>query len=560
MKKIVERINELIKKERGTIRKDHGGKVRICLIYPNIYSVGIANLGFQSVYRLFNLRKDVVCERAFLPEQELLPEYEKGYPLISFESKLPLYQFDILAFSLCFENDLANVIKILRLSRLNPKVRDREPEDPLIVAGGILCFTNPEPFAEIFDCLFVGEAEELISPFIEKYKEVQKEVSPFEFKEVLKKELTKLRGFYIPEAYSEIYDQRGKLIGRTKEWKEAPDKVEKVSAQDLSNQFNYSQIVTSESAFPNMFLVETMRGCPFNCRFCLVGKVYRPLRKVPIESIRDAIKEAKKHEFSMAGLIAPSISANKELKELLQSPDIELSFTSLRADKFTIDMVDLLVKRRTLTLAPEAGTERLRRVIGKGVSEEDILKISKILSDKGLENLKLYFMIGLPFEHDDDIDGIIELLRKIRAQFARKLTASISIFVPKPFTPFQWHRMEDYETVKEKLKKLKKDTLKIKGFKLLHEVPKYSYLQGYLSRADRRGLSIIERISSGENVQNAIAEVIDEIYFVKDFNDYLPWDFIVHEGIDKESLWREYEKAKLLSNQEQSSLKEHFPV
>lgn len=550
MKKIVERINEIIKKERGTIRKDHGGKVKICLVYPNSYQVGIANLGFQSVYRLFNQRKDVVCERTFLPEQELLLEHERGYPLISYESKTPLNQFEIIAFSLSFENDLANVIKILKLSKINPLARERELEDPLIIAGGVLCFANPEPFANIFDFLFIGEAEELIDPFIDRYKEIKEEVNLLEFKDVLKRELIKLKGIYIPEAYTEVYDSKGKLIGRQKNWEEAPEKVEKVSAKNFNVQFNYSQIVTSESAFPDMFLIETMRGCPFNCRFCLVGKVYRPVRKVPLEKIKNAIEDGKKYDFSTAGLIAPSLSANQELKELLQSPDVELSFTSLRADRFTIDMVDLLAQRKTITVAPEAGTERLRKVIGKGISEEDLVKISKLFSERGLETLKLYFMIGLPFEREEDIDSIVQLIKKIREIFTRKLTASISIFVPKPFTPFQWHRMEELDTVKERIKKLKKDTLKIKGFKLVHEVPKYSYLQGYLSRADRRGLNVIQKIANGENIKNVIEEVLEQIYLIRELNDYLPWDFIVHEGIDKKSLWMEYEKAKALSNLE----------
>ncbi|GAB6182506.1 radical SAM protein [Thermodesulfovibrio hydrogeniphilus] len=544
MKKIYAKIDEILNSEKGVIRKDHGGKIKICLIYPDIYQVGISNLGFQTVYRLFNERKDVVCERCFLPQKEEIFEYEKGISLISYESKKPLYEFDIIAFSLCFENDYPNVIKILELAKIPYLTSERTYEYPLIIAGGVLCFSNPEPLSEVFDIVFLGEAEELIAVFVEKYKQVREGSYLEEFKQNLKKELLSSDGFYIPEAYKEVFDATGKINGRQILWHGAPSIIKRVYCRDLSNKFSYSQIVTPMAVFSEKFLIETMRGCPFSCRFCLVGQIYNPPRKVKTEILKAKIDEAISYGFSL-GLIAPSLTAYRELQTLLDTPNIEISFTSLRADKHTLQALDVLSKRKTVTLAPEAGSERLRRVIKKGIEEENILNIAEKLSNTEVETLKLYFMIGLPFEKEEDIDEIVKLIQKIRAVFTRRITASISIFVPKPFTPFQWHGMEKIEIVKERLKKLSKDTLKIKGFKLLHEVPKYSYMQGYFARADRQALTIAARVSRGENFGKIFDEIKQEIYETKSFEDFLPWDFILHEGITKEGLWIEYKKARI---------------
>lgn len=547
MRKIVEKINLLLNKEKGTIRKEHGGRIKICLLYPNLYKIGISNLGFQTVYRLFNDIKDVVCERCFLPSEEELTHY-KEFSLISFESKTPLYEFDILAFSLCFENDYPNVLKILDLAKIPILSRERKSNHPLLIAGGVICFSNPEPISDIFDVIFIGEAEELIDNFLKVYREIKENSYEQDFKYNLKLKLIKLEGFYVPEAYEDIYETSSKINGRRKLLKEAPDKIKRVYCKDFGDNFSFSQLITKESIFPNMFLVETMRGCPFRCRFCLVGHVFNPVRKASIENLNIKLKAICNSDSYTIGLIAPSLSAYGEIKDLLKNENIELSFTSLRVDKPTLEIIKYISKRKTLTLAPEAGSEKLRRVIKKGISEEDLLLVSEKLSETGLENLKLYFMIGLPFERDEDIDQIVKLISKIRGKFHRKITVSISIFVPKSFTPFQWHRMEDYEIVKERLRKLKKDTFKIKGFKLLHEVPKYSYMQGFLSRADRKALSFIKRLSRGENFGRIFDEVKGQIYSIKNFSDYLPWDFIEHEGLTKQHLWHEYKKAQSEAN------------
>lgn len=543
MRKIFEKIDALLEKEKGTIFKDHGGRIKICLIYPNLYPIGISNLGFQTVYRLFNQRKNIVCERAFFPKD--VEDYKK-YPIVSFESKTPIYAFDILAFSLCFENDYPNILRILELGKIPYYSFQRDFNHPLIIAGGVLCFTNPEPVAQIFDIIFIGEAEELIDKFIEVYESVKKNSYEDDFKENLKKEVLKMEGFYVPEAYEEIYDTQGKLIGRQSTWDNAPKKIKRVYCKEVSKKISFSQIITQEAVFSDMFLVETMRGCPFSCRFCLVGHVYKPVRKAVVEELKAKIEEFKPFRI---GLVAPSITAYSELKELLKISNVELSLTSLRADKSIIEVLKTFRLPKTITIAPETGSERLRRIIKKEISEDDLLLVVQELNKTEIEILKIYFMIGLPFEKDEEIDEIIKFIKKIRDVFQRRITASVSVFVSKPFTPFQWHKMDEYETAKEKLKKLKKDTLQIKGFKLVHEVLKYSYMEGYFAKASRKAISVIETISKGENFWKIFDEIKDSLYEIKSFNDYLPWDFIEHEGLSKEALWKEYEKAMAIADQ-----------
>ncbi|MCS7203527.1 MAG: radical SAM protein [Thermodesulfovibrio sp.] len=537
MKKIFKKADYFLSKETGTFFKKPGGKIRVCLVYPNVYSVGITNLGFQTVYRLLNQRKDTICERAFLPD-----EISENTTIFSVESKTPLQEFDILAFSLCFENDYPNILKILKYSKIPYLTSQRQPHHPLLVAGGILCFSNPEPVSKIFDIVVVGEAEEIVDNFIEKFLTVRTNSDKKDFKRELKKELVKIDGFYIPEAYEEIYEN-GVLIGRKTLLDEAPERIKKVYSKNFYENFSYSSIISPLAAFPNMYLIETMRGCPFRCRFCLVGHVYTPVRKAKFEGIKDKIKTAKALKASV-GLVAPTITAYQDLLKLIAEEEIEISFTSLRADKKTLDILKNLKNQKTVTLAPETGSERLRRAIKKGITEEEILTIVKELSETAVQTLKLYFMIGLPFEKDEDIDEIVRLIKKIRELFPRAISVSISVFVPKPFTPMQWHRMEDIEVVKDRLKKIKRDTTTIKGLRINHEVIKYSYLQGYFAQADRRALSVIERVSEGESFLKIFEEIKGFVYKVKDYKDFLPWDFIEHSGLTKEYLWSEYEKAK----------------
>lgn len=535
MKKIPENVEYFLSREKGTIFKKPGGKLRVCLIYPNVYSLGVSNLGFQTVYRLLNQRKDTLCERAFLPDNI----YEDA-TVVSFESKTPLYEFDILAFSLCFENDYPNILKILKHSKIPYLASERKAHHPLLIAGGIICFSNPEPISKIFDIIVVGEAEDILDQFIDTVNAVKVGSYEKDFKQQLKKELIKLEGFYIPEAYEEIYSD-GVVVGRKTLWKEAPERIRKVYSKDFAKSFSHSVIVSSLAAFPNMYLIETMRGCPFRCRFCLVGHVYAPVRKADFERIKDIIKEVKASELSV-GLIAPTITAYQNLITLVDEKT-EISFTSLRADRSTVDFLKTLKTQKTVTLAPETGSERLRKVIKKGITEEEILTIVRKLSDTPVQTLKLYFMIGLPFERDEDIDEIINLLKKVRNLFPRMITASISVFVPKPFTPMQWHRMEDMDVVKERLKKIKRDAATIKGLRVNHEVIKYAYMQGYFARADRRAVTVIERVSEGENFLRIFDELSDFVYSIRDYNDFLPWDFIEHEGLSREYLWFEYKKA-----------------
>lgn len=448
----------------GKLRNKHNSKIKICLVYPNVYQVSITNVEFNRLYRFFNERRDLICERSFLPSLQEIKEYKNGLPLFSCETKKTLYEFDIIVFSLDFENEYPNIIKILDLSKIVPLVRERQYQNPLLIAVGCSCFFNPEPVSNIFDIIFIGETEELMKSFLSIYKEVRKDSYEEDFKNNLKEELLKFNGFYIPEAYIEIYDLKGKLKEKRNIWINAPRKIKSVFFQDKY-----------QESFP--------------------------------------------------------------AKNFLISSNV-----------YSISESSVLSYGKTLVLVPETGSDRLRRIIKKELSNEELLLILDKIYRNEIENLRLYLKIGLPFESESDIDEIIRFLGKTREKFHGNITANIRVFIPKPFTAFQWHKMEYYEVVKERLKKLKKDTAKIKGLTLVHEVPKYSYMEGYFSRADRRGLLIIQRVSKGENFGKIFEEIKDELYEIKNFDDYLPWDFIEHQGITRENLWEEYKKAEVEAN------------
>ncbi|NWF76738.1 MAG: radical SAM protein [Nitrospirae bacterium] len=532
-----EKTDYLLSKEKGTVFKDPGGKINIALVYPNTYHVGMSNLGFQGIYGLLNDMKDVVCERVFLPEEKDIDEYLRTETeLFSMESKKTLNRFDLIAFSISFENDYPNIIKIFELSNIPPRSIDRKSHHPLIIIGGVCMFFNPEPLADFFDVCFIGEAEEMLTEFIDIYK------SSSNKSEVLLKSLS-VEGLYIPKFYKITYDNKGRILNRLPEGN-APATISKRSVKDISLSKIRTSIITSETEFSEMYLIETMRGCPWNCRFCMTGKVYSPLRRKTLESIHNEINEGKAMTQRI-GLIGPSLSDYPNIKDILTIKGVEFSITSLRASPKSIDLITRLKGNKSISIAPEAGTERLRKVIGKNISEGDILSISEHVFSEGIENLRLYFMVGLPTETRDDIMGIISLVRKIREiSMKGTVTLSISTFVPKPFTPFQWHPMETALEVKERLKLIKKSLMPVKGIRVFHDVPKYAYMQGLFSLGDRRVSKVLERVPHFDDWTKA-AEGINRDFFIfrkKDFQEILPWDFI-YIGITKEKLWEEYQES-----------------
>ena len=537
--KLKERIDQLLSKEKGTVYKDPGGKITIALVYPNTYHVGMSNLGFQGIYGLLNSMKDVVCERAFLPDEKDIDEYRRTRTeLFSIESKRPLNRFDIVAFSVSFENDYPNIVKILQLANIPLKSSQRNRRHPMMIMGGACTFFNPEPVAEFFDVCFIGEADEMLTEFLGVYKDAADRV------DLIRKALS-IEGVYVPRCYSISYDTEGKISERHAS-EGAPPFVKRRYLKDLSRTEIKTSIITSETEFSEMYLIEAMRGCPWGCRFCVTGKIYSPPRIKNLRDIRDDINSALS-KTKRIGLIGPSLTDYPYIKDVLQIPEVDFSVTSLRAGKKSAELATLMRGHKSISIAPEAGTERLRKVINKKISEEDILSTSQLLFAQGIETLRLYFMVGLPTETREDIEGIVELVRKIRDSTPKGyITLSISTFVPKPFTPFQWHPMESLSEVKERLKMIKKALMPVKGIRVFHDVPKYAYMQGLFSMGDRRLSNVlVEMLNTEEWNKAALMAGINKDFYIfrkKGPDEILPWDFI-DMGIPKEMLWAEYREA-----------------
>ncbi len=537
-RKLIEKADFLLTKERGTVFKDPGGKISVCLVYPNTYHVGMSNLGYQGIYGLLNRRDDVVCERAFLPDTTDIIEYRRtATPVFSLESKKPLNSFDMIAFSLSFENDYPNVLRILGLSKIPFRSTARGDYHPLVIAGGVCVSFNPEPIALAIDAIFIGEAEESLGEFIELYKLAAG-------RNDLMTKAAQISGIYIPSAYEISYREDGTIACRTAK-DGLPDVVRRRYVKDLSLAPLNTTVITNETEFSGMYLLEIMRGCPWSCRFCLVGNFFGPLREKKIGQVRQEIGEGKKVTGKI-GIIGPSLSDYPRIQEILCIEGVRFSITSLRASNRSAELVGFLKGHKSVSIAPEAGTERLRNVINKQVTEQDILSTAGLLFGSEIETLRLYFMIGLPTETDQDSDGIIELAKKVRALSTQGgIVLSVSTFVPKPFTPFQWHPMMPLEPVKRKIRLIKK-SLETKGIKVFHDVPKFAHMQGLFSLGDRRVFPVIERMVETDDYRKACTdERIELEYYVfrkKRFDEVLPWDFI-NIGVSKERLWAEYSKA-----------------
>ena len=538
-RRLVEKVDALLSKEKGAVSKDPGGKINICLVYPNTYHVGMSNLGFQGIYGLLNKRDDVVCERAFLPDERDIEEYIRTEtPIFSFESKRPLNKFDIVAFSISFENDYPNILKILDISKIPFNTSERNEYHPLLIAGGVCCFFNPEPIAPIFDMIFTGEAEESLNEFLDIYTKAK---DKFE----VKKEAIHIEGIYVPEFYKIDYNNDGTIAERIP-LNNAPEKIKRRYLKDLSLSPVTTAIITTEAEFSNMYLIEAMRGCPWNCRFCLVGHIYSPIRKKDLKAIKTEIDRAKEITPKI-GLIGPSLTDYPHIMDVLCIEGVDFSITSLRASAKSAELVELLKGHKSVSIAPEAGTERMRKAVNKKITEKDILDTSELVLNAGIENLRLYFMIGLPVETHEDIEGIVELVKKVRKISNRgNIILSISTFVPKPFTPFQWHPMESLDSVKGKLKFIKKALRDEKGIKVFHDVPKYAHMQGMFSTGDRRVFGVIKEMVKTDDYRAACSKAgVDMGFYIfreRDFDEMLPWDFI-DAGISKEKLRDEYIKA-----------------
>ena len=560
-RKLKEKVANRLSSEKGTIIKRWGRKVTVALIYPNTYFVGMSNLGYQQVYHLLNHREDTICERVFLPDRDDMDEYQRtGTQIFSLESQRLLRDFDIIAFSIPFENDYLHALKILEMGNIPLMAAERSEEHPLVIAGGVTTFLNPEPMADFIDLFLIGEGEELVNEFVDGYLKN----NDAEKVELLSK-LTKIEGIYVPSLYSVSYKPDGTIESFVQKGK-ASRKVKRRWIRDIDSAPTVSRIFTTDTEFSGMHLVEISRGCGRGCRFCTAGFIYLPPRIRNPKRILDdisgqwSVASGQSTHIDKVGLVSAAVSDYPFIHSLcvpLIAMGKKVSVSSLRMDSTSDELVDALKEsgHKTMTFAPEAGTERLRNVINKGISEDDILKSVEMAISRGILNAKLYFLIGLPTETDDDIEGIVKLAKRIKKEVLvltkeagriGTITLSINPLIPKPWTPFQWSPMEDVKSMGNKLKYIKESLKKEGNIEVNHENPKDSYLQALLSRGDRRVGGIIraalESGSWNRGIRESQVDTDFYVYRMRGKDEILPWDFIDH-GIEKAYLWKEYERA-----------------
>jgi radical SAM superfamily enzyme YgiQ (UPF0313 family) len=555
--------DRLLAEEEGTVHKDWGGRVAFALVYPNTYAVGMSNLGFQTIYRHLNALPDVVCERVFLPDPGDLPEYRRtGTPPLSLESKRPLADFDLIGFSLTYEGDYINALRLLRLGGIPLRAEARRPEDPIVLMGGVCAFANPEPMVPFMDFVVVGEGEEIVGELVAAYREVFGGVRPgARRRAALWDRLETIPGVYLPHQYVVRYGDDGRVAAVTPR-ESAPAIVRKRHLQRVDAFETASQLRTPNAEYGHLALLEVGKGCGRGCRFCLEGEIYRPVRHRSLDALRATVRELKK-ESSRVGLVGACVSDYPwigDLMKILEEEGMEVSISSIRADSVTPDLVAALKRggHRTLTVAPEAGTERLRRVIRKNITDDQLYEMCELVRAHGIPNLKCYFMIGQPTETAADVEAIPDLAHRMLARLRRpgpdgqpfgRLTLSVSSFVPKPWTPFQWAPFDSVSRLEAKLQTIKAGVRRLSNVRVFHENPREAYLQALLARGDRRVGDLVERAAALDgDWRRALREWAgDPDFYVsreRPLDEVFPWDHL-DVGVKKPGLVREHGRAGL---------------
>jgi radical SAM superfamily enzyme YgiQ (UPF0313 family) len=551
-----ERARQILAKEIGYVTKPHGGRLRIALAFPNTYWVGMSNLGFQTVYRLFNAEHDIVCERFFLPpKQELAELTATKTPPVTLESQTPVADFDVIAFSVSFEWDYVNVLTLLRMAGIPRYAAERTARHPLVVIGGAVTFVNPEPLAPFADVIAAGEGEVLV-------RGLRRAFDAATDRPDLLRHLALERGFYVPSLYEPQYGPDGSISRYIPSpLCDAPVPVRKAALKTTEAvDPPATSIFTPDTEFGSRFLVEVVRGCANLCRFCWAGYNYLPVRPFPTDRILELAQAARAHA-SRAGLVSIALCDHPDIERILarlNEMGYAISPASLRLDDLTEPIVRLLREsgERTITIAPETGSDRLRRVVNKTVTNDEILDRAELIFSSGIENLKLYYMIGLPTETDDDLVAIRDLTLQIRERmlkYARtrgqigRIVGSVNPLIPKPGTAYQWLPMTDGALVEKKIKRVRSLMADIDNVYFNIKSERHSYYQALLSLGDRRMAPAIEAAErNGQNWRAAVAETgVDADFFLfrdRSRDQMLPWD-IIDGGMKTSFFQTEYEKA-----------------
>ena len=552
-KDLIDRLQELYKDEDSRVTVNPHAGQKVAIVYPNTYFVGMSNLGLHIIYEEINLRNDSVCERIFLPEKKELEAYDKTKtPLMSVETQRPMHQFDVVAFDVTFEMDYFHIPLMLRHGRVPIMGKDRTEFDPIVIAGGPCATFNPEPFADFIDAFIIGEGEGIVSRVLDIIRDGKME--GLDRHDILR-QLANVSGVYVPSLYVPIYSEDGGFKGY--DIAEGVPKTIKRHFEMLTSG-GETVVATNYTEFGAMYIIEVARGCGRHCRFCMAGYCFRVPRVRPLDILKEGVDRAEKLGKKV-GLMGAAISDYPEVDELvtyIRSKDMRYSCASLRADSLTQAVVDGLADsgQKTITIAPETGSERLRRVINKGISEEHLQNAATLSAKSGIQHMRLYIMIGLPTETDEDIEAIVGLAERTQAHMAEvgckgRLTLSINPFIPKPFTPFQWMAMDNQKTVEKKLQYIKKALQKNRRIEVLVESPKEAYIQGILARGDRRLGAVLAACAADRGSKSFKAEMkaagldMDEMnYRERSFDEFLPWSHL-DMGMDDGYLEMEWKRS-----------------
>ncbi len=577
--------------EWNSVKKTVSDKtVRMAMCFPDVYEIGMSHLGIKILYHLINEREDTYCERAFMPWVDMMDKMkESGLPLFSLETRSPLSAFDLLGFTLQYELSYTNVLHMLAMGGIALKSADRKEEDPIVMAGGS-CVYNIEPMADFFDLVFVGESENQINEFLDLYAKFKNEEAPFSAdskkEDLFLRATQEIAGIYVPSFYEPLYSGDGSLKGMKLLHEDIRPVITKALVENPDDIYSPEKLIVANiQTVHDRVAVELFRGCARGCRFCQAGFVTRPVRERDPEKLHDiTVKSIAESGYEQVGLLSLSTGDYSGLEDLvkplnleLEGSKVDISLPSLRLDSFNEGLMKDIAKDRkmSLTFAPEAGTQRLRDIINKNISEDDLFHSLEIAFNNNVNRIKLYFMMGLPGETMDDIRGIADLAHKIVRKYRElarakpasekpqrrsrlELVVSASIFVPKAFTPFQWEAQDHLDSLEEK-QEILRELLKHPAIKFQWHGRESSLWEAVLSRGDRRlGKIMLAAYEKGKSFDsweeffdfNTYKDLMEQegldisfyIHRSRGYEEYLPWD-IIDCGVSKNFLIDEHKKA-----------------